>query len=164
MSKVIYIGNHQNQFEIIQPNVFRNRPYTTKSNINTPINTYIELLLSTLLLRGGQDIYFEAPTFLFTIIVPFRAPIFISTYLNSYTNYGFYIFLGRLLSARFLFLASLSLIDPQPPSELVIKEITPNSIVRTFQADVHYSLWKFVKLVQIGLFVQNRPLYVKNFN
>lgn len=54
--------------------------------------------------------------------------------------------------------------EPYPPYELVIKDITPSNIVLTFQAEVHYYLWKFVKLVQMCLLVSNRPDYVKNLS
>lgn len=43
------------------------------------------------------------------------------------------------------------LICPTPCSSLVMNEIVAITMVLTFQEEVHVSLWKLVKVVQMGL-------------
>lgn len=45
-----------------------------------------------------------------------------------------------------------------------MNEMVARTMVSTFQAVDHVSLWKFVKVVQMGVSTSKRPEGVKNFS
>ena len=110
------------------------------------------------------ELYICSYFFSFLYFSSFFNPNFTISSLKSSTNSGFYKLKRRLSSAYFALVDDELDMDPYPPSLLVINERVPNNIVRTFHAEDQDYLWKFVKLVHIGLSTSNLPEGVNNFN
>lgn len=116
--------------------LLRNRAQHNIKRIKSNAKKYIALLFYTLFRLFYTFIVYE----LFLNDLFLYDYSFSNFYLNNSTNQGFCIFLYKLFSARDFFFDTLSFIDPYPPSELIIKDTIPSSIVRTVHAEDHCSL------------------------